>query len=290
MTMPAPRYFTLHTDKPLIYDVCGQLISKGNFLHHRRTFDLNVFILVTQMAGNTPFPLTNIFLRVGEEHFGHQASLGKLSYLWVHLLGDKPFEAAEEFPLKSNSPYCFPEQGKVTSSKRVSSLFRQLMDLSLAEQMYLPLMLNYTLSLLLLEVSGEQSHAHILPVQKQPPVILSICEWIRGNYYKTFTVSELFGYQTDYLSALFKKHMSVSLIGYTNRLRIEVSKTLLANYDLSIKKAAYSCGFPDEKYFMKVFKKFEGMTPWEYKRDTVKALLGGRLLSCGYFLYSLPLT
>lgn len=276
MTMPAPRYFTLHTDKPLTYDVCGQLISKGNFLHHKRTFALNVFLLVTEgqlhitASGreHTLSPNQYLFLRAGEEHFGHQASSGRLSYLWVHLCGERPFEASADFPCNSKAPYCFPEQGEVTSSSQVFSLFRQLMDLSLAEQMDSPLMLNYTLSLLLLEVTRELSHAHMLPVQKQPPAVLSICEWIRGNYYKTFTVSELgelFGYQADYLSTLFKKHMGISLIGYTNRLRIEAAKTLLANYHLSIKEAAYSCGFPDEKYFMRVFKKLEGMTPSEYK-------------------------
>ncbi|MCI7499725.1 MAG: AraC family transcriptional regulator [Oscillospiraceae bacterium] len=32
-------------------------------------------------------------------------------------------------------------------------------------------------------------------------------------------------------------------------------------------EAAFSCGFSDEKYFMKVFKKFEGMTPAQYKNS-----------------------
>jgi len=129
-------------------------------------------------------------------------------------------------------------------------------------------MLNYTLSLLLLEVTAEQKRTQTLPARKLPPVVLSVCEWIRENYYRSFSVAELadlFGYQADYLSSLFKKHMGISLTEYTNHLRIEASKTLLGNYDLSIKEAAYSSGFPDEKYFMKVFKKYEGMTPTEYK-------------------------
>ena len=61
--------------------------------------------------------------------------------------------------------------------------------------------------------------------------------------------------------------MGLSLVSYTNRLRIEASKKLLSNYDLSIKETAYSCGFPDEKYFMKVFKKFEQCTPTDYRRS-----------------------
>ena len=278
MTTPATRYFALNTDKPLTVDVCGQLISKDGFLHHRRTFEWNVFILVTEgqlyITANgtehTISPNQYIFLKAGEEHFGHFASKGKLSYLWVHLSGDKPFETREYTTLEQASqfPYHFPECGELASSKRVSQLFRQLMDFSLAEQIHSKLQLDYTLSLLLLEVTAEQKQAQNLPNRKLPPVILSICEWIRENYYRTFTILELaerFGYQADYLSSLFKKQMGISLTEYTNRLRIEASKTLLVNYNLSIKEAAYSCGFPDEKYFMKVFKKFVGMTPSEYK-------------------------
>ena len=277
MTTYFPRYFFLNTDEPLTVDVCGQLISKDGFMHHRRTFEWNVFILVTEgqlhITANgieyTVSPNQYIFLKAGEEHFGHLASQGKLSYLWVHLSGDKPFEAVVSSAPKQTLPYCFPEQGEITSSKRVFQLFRQLLALSMAEQVYSSLMLNYTLSLLLLEVTVEQKRTQILPVRKLPPVVLSVCEWIRENYYRSFSVAnlaDLFGYQADYLSSLFKKHMGISLTEYTNRLRIESSKTLLANYDLSIKEAAYSCGFPDEKYFMKVFKKFEGMTPTEYKK------------------------
>lgn len=279
MATPTPRYFTLHTQQPLIYDVCGQLISKDGFLHHRRTFDQNVFILVTEGQlhitsngiAHTISPNQYIFLKAGEEHFGHAASEGKLSYLWVHLQSHMPFQAIDAPSQTQSAPsaaYCFPEYGELTTSKRVFLRFRQLLDFSLEEQLHSPLLLDYTVSLLLLEVSQEHLHTQQLSSRKLPPVVLSICEWIRGNYYKPFTVSELadlFGYQPDYLSSLFKKHMEISLTEYTNRLRIEASKTLLANYHVTIKEAAYSCGFPDEKYFMKVFKKFEGMTPTEYK-------------------------
>ena len=34
--------------KPLEYSVCGQLISKDGFLHHRRTFEHHVLIFVLE--------------------------------------------------------------------------------------------------------------------------------------------------------------------------------------------------------------------------------------------------
>ena len=46
--------------------------------------------------------------------------------------------------------------------------------------------------------------------------------------------------------------------------RSQMAKMLLANYKFSIEEISYSCGFADEKYFMRVFKKIENMTPTEY--------------------------
>ncbi len=286
MTTHNPRYFTFTTEAPLIYDVCGQLISKDGFLHHRRTFELNVFILVTEgtlhiTANNKAYSVSAnqyIVLKAGEEHFGHQASEGRLSYLWVHFLGEAPIEVMSDTPQRlldapdlptESDPYLFPEIGEVQTSKRVSFLFHQLLSLSLAENVPSPLMMNYTLSLLLMELSYDCSLVKKQASVKLPGVIPTACEWIRGNYYHPFTLpalAEVVGYQPDYLSTLFKKHIGVSVIEYANRLRIEAAKNLFANYDLSIKEAAYSCGFSDDKYFMKVFKKYEGMTPTEYKK------------------------
>jgi len=56
------------------------------------------------------------------------------------------------------------------------------------------------------------------------------------------------------------------LSAYINRTRIEVSKNLLT-YDSTLKVSTIGklCGFADEKLFMKVFKKIEGITPTRYR-------------------------
>ena len=101
-------------------------------------------------------------------------------------------------------------------------------------------------------------------------------EWIKINYYKQITVSDVafeFGYNPDYLSSLFHKTIGITLMQYIRKTRIDISKTLLSSYDLSIKQAAFSCGFTDEKYFMKTFRILEGMTPSQYKKAFSKKRL-----------------
>ena len=50
-------------------------------------------------------------------------------------------------------------------------------------------------------------------------------------------------------------------------MRVEGAKLLLKEQPLPIKEVAYSCGFEDEKYFMRVFKNIVGITPSEYRNS-----------------------
>lgn len=284
------RYFVSDTRLPLTFSVCGQLNSKDGFCHHTRCFDWNVLIFVLEgvlhlTSNSIPHELganQYIFLPAGETHSGHCPSLGKLSYLWVHFKADADFEVLQDPAACMEKPYMLAETGTSPFPGRIFLLFRQLLDLSMEEQLYPASMPDYSLSLLLMELTRECCVLYPHTAASIPPVILSVTEWIKANYHRTFTVKELsaeFGYQADYLSALFKKHMGTSLIRYTNKIRMEASKNLLSCYGLSVKEAAYSCGFPDEKYYMKVFKKLEGMTPTEYRSAFGKQTSNPSLLS-----------
>ena len=276
------RSFRLHTDAPLSYSVCGQLMSKDGFLHHKRNFEWNVLILVMEgclhiTSAGIPYTVKQneyILLKAGEEHFGHQMSEGRLSYLWVHFRAAAPFEIfsdSDEVP--GLREFLFPEKGEFTASGRIPLLFFQLMDISLEEQGIPPLMPDYALSLLFMELSLEYRKSCEQQSANTPTVVSAVKEWIKNHYYHPFTVRELaneFGYQADYLSALLKKYTGTSIVQYTNSLRIKMSKNLLVSYGFSVKEAAYSCGFPDEKYYMRLFKSMEGITPTQYKNAFCK--------------------
>lgn len=276
------RYFCSDTEKPITYSACGQLVSKDGFQHHRRCFDCNVLIVVTEgtlymTAGNKSYevgPDQYLFLRAGEEHYGYKPTKGKLSYLWMHMKTEKLFAPIAGY--EEGHTYLFPESGRISSSKRVTVLFRQLLDMAMEDHLYNKAMLDYSVSLVLMELTQETAEQNARSENRIPPVIFSVAEWIRTNYYKQISVLRLaneFGYQADYLSVLFKKHMGSTLVQYVNKVRMENAKKLLADYGLPIKETAYVCGFPDEKYFMKVFKKTEGLTPTQYKNAYYKKLI-----------------
>ena len=70
----------------------------------------------------------------------------------------------------------------------------------------------------------------------------------------------------EYLSALFMKELGIKYTTYRTQIRIEAAKELLQDGKLKIYEIAERCGFPDVKYFTKVFKKYTGSSPGEFLR------------------------
>lgn len=68
-----------------------------------------------------------------------------------------------------------------------------------------------------------------------------------------------------YFSRTFKKVFGYNFSDYLNLIRIDEAKKLLKDNSLSVKEICYLVGYSDPNYFSKVFKKYEGVTPTEYR-------------------------
>lgn len=70
-----------------------------------------------------------------------------------------------------------------------------------------------------------------------------------------------------YLIKLFKREFSISPIQYLNHKKIERAQLLLYTTDKTVKEVAYTLGFSDNNYFIRLFRKVTGTTPQEYRRS-----------------------
>lgn len=92
--------------------------------------------------------------------------------------------------------------------------------------------------------------------------------YISQNFSRSLTldkVAEHVHLNSAYFSTLFKQSTGSSFKEYLNMVRIEESKRLLANTDYSIIDISLATGFEDQSYFSKVFKKYTGLTPKQYR-------------------------
>ncbi len=78
------------------------------------------------------------------------------------------------------------------------------------------------------------------------------------------SLSEQFHLSGPYLSREFKKVVGCNMLEYIQRLRVEKAKQLLE--ECSVKETALQSGFWDTQSLVRVFKKYEGVTPGEYKK------------------------
>ena len=79
------------------------------------------------------------------------------------------------------------------------------------------------------------------------------------------SIADHFQLSGPYLSREFKRMAGCNLLEYIQKLRIEQVKRLLADH--SVKDAALQTGFCDSQALVRVFKKYEGITPGEYKKS-----------------------
>ncbi len=281
------KCFISSAEKPVLYESCGNLISEDHFLHMRRVCESFVLLAVQKgtlyiTQGKKAYEISEnqvFLLEAGVEHYGHKASEGYLSYYWMHFRFAEDYQVVQEDSgefcngVAENVPkeeqYVIPEAFHLDSSNRVTLLMVQLLDLARRDNFMVTKRTIYASSLVLLELTQEYIKQQNRIRQEFPAGLTQVMEWIQAHYGQTLTassVAERFGYNTAYLSSLFKIYTGYPLISYVNRLRISVSKNLLTNRELKIYTIASMCGFSDEKHYMKLFKRYEGMTPSQYRK------------------------
>lgn len=100
-------------------------------------------------------------------------------------------------------------------------------------------------------------------------------EYIQHNYNKTISLDEvaaICNISTSYFSKLFKKIVGENFSNYVNKIRINEAKLLLETTDTPITNISLDLGFDDCGYFIKVFKKQEGVTPSVYRSQYFAAV------------------
>lgn len=93
-------------------------------------------------------------------------------------------------------------------------------------------------------------------------------EYIRKNYRRDLTLDEVsreVHVSPYYFSKLFKDETGENFVEYLTKLRIAQAKRMLLDGSNSIKQVCLSVGYSDPSYFSRIFKRYEGVTPTEFR-------------------------
>lgn len=78
-------------------------------------------------------------------------------------------------------------------------------------------------------------------------------------------VAAAMNYSDSYFCKLFKQCFDKSFVAYLTWFRMEKAKELLGDILINVKDVSVKVGYRDSNYFTKVFKRFVGVTPSEYR-------------------------
>ncbi|WP_044915142.1 response regulator transcription factor [Butyrivibrio sp. WCE2006] len=98
--------------------------------------------------------------------------------------------------------------------------------------------------------------------------LLKAISYIREHYSERISQEEVASYLSitpEYLSTLFHREMNVNFPSFVNKFRVSHAKRLLRSTDKKIYEVAEEVGFSDTKYFNRVFKDIEGVSPKEFR-------------------------
>ena len=109
--------------------------------------------------------------------------------------------------------------------------------------------------------------------EKANRVIAKARAFIDRNFNRDLTLEEVsreVHVSPYYFSKLFKEQTGDNFINYLTIKRVETAKQLLADGRLNIKNICTEIGYNDPNYFSRLFKRFEGVTPSEYREQVLE--------------------
>jgi two-component system response regulator YesN len=172
----------------------------------------------------------------------------------------------------------------VISGYREYEYARRALALNVLDYVEKPILLNSIVSALtragkhleglrhlkILEAVGQEKET--ARVESRNRAMNSVLDYIHENFSRDIgltDLSEATGLVPAYLCNLFKECVGVSYIKYLTSVRLDHAKRLLQSGEKAM-KVAEKVGYSDYHYFCRVFKKYTGVTPGEYREHSLR--------------------
>lgn len=124
-----------------------------------------------------------------------------------------------------------------------------------------------------LKISMFENRAKTESAAYEQRTVVGIVQYMQNHLAEEISLNvlaEQFHLSAQYISQLFKNEIGVNFLAYLTNIRMERAKKLLLSSSLSIAEISEKSGYGDYRVFTKVFKKTEGVTPSQYRRNFIE--------------------
>lgn len=114
--------------------------------------------------------------------------------------------------------------------------------------------------------------ADIQAYENHTPFQTQFSVWLAHRYMLDIALdqaAEAMGMSTFYFSRMFRTAYNQTFLEYLAEYRIARAVELLQSTEFTVREIAQRVGYPDAGYFSKVFKRYIGITPTEYRQTTL---------------------
>jgi len=275
-------HYLFDTTREMPYEISigkGRIYNNLSQLHYsyREAMD-DIKYQRLQSGAETAVPVEgklsreNFFLEKGiqvadlAENGSRKQAMDLVSLSMTQLMEEK-FEQAIAFfdllmnPIRSRlTTYRIPTEEVASAMEAVSTLTGE----ESAQERKLILQTVYSRMITLLQTAGQNRKFRYVKAAQQ-----YVMEHYAEGSLGMNEVSEAIGISAAYLSEIFSDVSLMGFSSYLNNYRVERAKEMLAESSLSTNEISVACGFNSVQNFARVFKKFAGATPGQY-RDDVK--------------------
>ncbi len=251
----------------------GSLQARQPHTSARSGLSSYLFFLVESGSGDLEYEGVQRPLHAGDcvfldcrQPYRHHTGQNLWHLRWVHFYGPNMGAMYKKYQERGGQP-----SFHTTQPEKYRSILLELYKAA-ASDTYVRDMVIYgklvELLTLLMEESWRPGTAHATRSKRQN--LQQIKEYLDAHYTEKITLDDLaerFYINKFYLTRVFKEQFGQSVTNYLVQLRITQAKRLLRFSDHSIESIAQDCGLSDANYFSRLFKRVEGMSPGEYRRQ-----------------------
>jgi len=216
-------------------------------------------------------PDDTFILSAGEYHYAVSDCLPMTKYIWI-LVDIEPGDNCSDDIFDSSKYISLNTKVSCRGYEAPKRLFYEIALEYLAKNKHTYIKLSSLFNLLLCELSEISSNDATAPSSKLFNNILFNINFFPDKFYSINELANTFAVSENTIKNTFLRNTGESVREYQLKRKIEIiKKRLQLESNVKIKVIAKEYGFCDEFHMSKIFKKYTGVSPTEYKFKFIKS-------------------
>lgn len=247
----------------------GKLTAQRPHTSKRTNLSSYLFFIVLDGTGEVNYNGMKYELNFGDccflnckKPYSHSTGTTLWTLKWVHFYGS--IEPIYDKYLERGGFTVYQTEQFDTFSALLSDLY----NLASSDNYIRDMLIHEKLTSLLTFLMSESWHPANAYTTKHRQNIKNVKDYLDSNYAEKITldgIASQFYINKFYLERSFKEQYDVPVITYLLNVRITEAKKRLRFSNDTVNTIAIQCGFTDINYFIRQFKKIEGIPPGEYR-------------------------